>query len=455
MYLAALLFWFTFLVNTNPITPTAVTTPASTETNTVNTIDVLQNELNEILVQFCASEIDRNKTASAILKFGRLADAKAAMKNVVQLYTENYEESFDNLLLFVNHISSLELQQIAYNTLVEAIDANQINVFNLLSFERFIRTKFELINEDDIERKIYEDLLATIGNHVKEIIVGTDLNRVIMFINNSTTPDRIFELIPTIVQSIDLNNFTDMNRIFEFSMQLPTSNHIKLISKVLSEMREKAQYQHVFHVISQIKLLRTSIYELEWKTADICLLSSIEKEVPLQLRQLLGDDNRWQIVNYSDDGFLFFSESRKYAKTLLFVNYAKLYYGWSFYTQSMNSATIINPYSKRLLSVEYSFHNESFPTLRESRDDLLQMNWYLLMSNDLTYVQIKNIFTNDLLIADDILEMTEGGNTLPRVALSSKCPDCDSSKWLLKFDSEHFPKSYSSYNCANLLDTED
>lgn len=446
MELIALLFWFIFLVTQEV---KADTTTASTGTNTVNTIDILQNQLNQILVQFCASEIDRNKTASAILKFGQLANPNASIENVVDFYIENYEESFDNLLHFINHISSLELQLIAYNTLVEAMKLNQINVINLLSFENFIRTKFEVIDDvESIERKNHEDLLLLVGNHIKELIVSTDLNRVIAFINNSTNPDRIFELIPTIVKGIDLNNFTDMNRIFEFSLQLPNVNQIKLISKVLSEMREKTQYKHVFHVIGQIRKLRTSFHQEE----DKCLLSQLENEVPLQLLQLLSGESRWQIKYYNSDeldelesAFLSYSNSPKYLKNLLFVSSAKVYDGWKFFGESYNSVAIGVSSYNQYLSVEYCFHGDSFPTTKtRTNSDLTQYNWYLLMSDDLSYVQIKNIVTNELLIVDYVREDKATG---VRVALSSKCSDCIASRWSLELVSGSF--SSPSLNCNN------
>lgn len=113
-----LLFWLLFLINTN-ITK-------ATDTNNVQ-----NRQLNQILMEFCASEIDRNRTSSAILKFGQLPIAELSIKDVVQFHIKYYEETFDNLLNFINHIPSVEVQYIAYNTLIDAIAS--INVINALS----------------------------------------------------------------------------------------------------------------------------------------------------------------------------------------------------------------------------------------------------------------------------------------------------------------------------------
>lgn len=456
MEVAAVILWLMFLVTTTTTNAEDLDelghTTASTETNTVNTIDVLQNQLHQMLVQFCASEIDRNKTASAILKFGQLSNAKTSIKDVVQFYTENYEETFDNLLLFIDHVSSLELQQIAYNSLIEAINSKQISVINLLSFENFIRTKFDLTYEENlIEPKMYGEILSTTANHIKEFIVSTDLNRVISFINNSSNPDRIFELIPTIVQGIDLNNFTDMNRFFAFSMQLPKENQVKLISKMLSEMQEKTQYRHVFHVICQIKLLRNSIYQEGWTTRSICLLSALEQKLPVELWELLENARLWQIKSVSGS-FLISMDSPKYSKTILFVDSLKSNHSYYiFESHNYNSVKIrsFDSYNYYDLTVEYSFHNESFPTIKgRDNDDLTQSNWYLLFSDDLSCVQIKNIFTNELLIADDIWDVAQDLASRPRVALTSNCSECDSSKWILETESGLYLDNYSRYSCG-------
>lgn len=440
------LFWLLFLLNTNAITA------ADSNSGNTNTIDILQNQLNQILVQFCASEIDRNKTASAILKFGQLPNATLSIKEVVQFYTENYEESFDNLLHFINHISSVELQQIAYNTLIDAINSNLLNVINVLSFENFIRTKFELFVNGD-ERELYEDLLSTIGSHIKKLIVATDLNAVIKYVNSSTNPARIFELIPTIVQGINLNNFTDMNKIFEFSMQLPGVNQLKLIRKVLSVMREKSQYQHIFHVICQIRLLRDSIIRNEeWITTDICLLSLIESEIPEEIYELVGDENYWKIKSVGFIGTLYRSTSQQYNKNLLYVGIDAG--RWCFESQSYNSVRILD---KRIhddfvyMTVEYCFHNDSFPSVRDRDSKDLTQNWYILMSNDLTYMQLKNMYTNELLFADEELDMP----TQRRVTLSQKCLNCGSSKWSLELEKDRTSDNiYSKYNCPVLINSD-
>lgn len=472
------LLWFIILAmvkaNATPVTtPTSTTT--TTERHPVNTIDVLQNQLNQILVQFCASEIDRNKTASALLKFGQLIDAKTSVKNVVEFYVENYEDSFDNLLVFINHIQSFELQLIAYNTLAEAVSMNELNVINLLSFENFLRSKLKLVGSDHatIEQKFYEDLLVTLGIHIKELIVSTDLNRVIAFIYNTTNPDRIFDLIPTIVHSIDLKNFTDMDRIFQFSHQLPIVNQIKLTRTILSEMRAKTQYRHIFHVICQINGFRKSI-----QNEDKCLLSALEQEIPSQLINLISTDSKWNIRRYQSGSHLKFIESQKYSKTILAVANNNDQINWNFYLAPNSNSLQIRflrwNYGDLYLAVEYCFHNDAFPTMR-AYEDAIHKNWYPLFNDDLTFLQIKNKETGQLLIVDSVHEMGDKDvDKLLRVALSAKCSDCEATKWSFilqhhgysKFDSScpvelvgdltpAFPDNYEDLALVDDYDDED
>lgn len=173
---------------------------------------------------------------------------------------------------------------------------------------------------DDDVRKIYEEFLNKIGNYFKKLIIATDLKEVIQHIDNSKNRAQILEVIPTIVQGIDLNNFTDVNRFFEFPQRLPKVNQLKLTRKVLSEMRKSSQYEHVFHVICQITLLRNSINRGGWMVTEINFLSKIVEEIPYQLRLLLLNKNTWQIKGLFEDTFLYSSASKKYnSKTYYFL----------------------------------------------------------------------------------------------------------------------------------------
>ncbi len=424
------IFWFILLV-TQEIKSTPLNAVEDV-TATIDTIAALQNQLNHILVQFCASEIDRNKTASAISKFGQLADPNASIENIVEFYIENYVENFDNLLNFIDHTSSLELQQKAYDTLVDAMKLNHINVVNLLSFENFIRTKLRLLDGDhSIVLKTYENILLTIDSHVKELVSSTDLNRMLMFINKSSNPDRIFELIPRIIQGIDLNNFTDMNRIFAFSMQLPKINQINLISQVLSEMRNKNQFKHVFHVVIQLNIMRNQFNSGEY------LIEGLEKLVPKELQELISSRNLLLRIKHFNSGefeskYLTWLTSPKYSKNILITSSSEAKNIWYLSGQRYNSLAIGSTYNYQFLSVDYCFHNDSFPISKQhDESDPYQLNWYIFMSEDLTYVQIKNLYTNELLVADTIRELASEQASDLRVTLSANCLDCDESKWSL------------------------
>lgn len=397
--------------------------------------DILQNhQIDQIWIEFCASEIDRNRIASAILKFKRHSIPSVCIKDVVQFYIKNYAESFDNLLNFIDHMSSIHLKLVAYSTVIVALKSGRINLVNVLSFDNFFRTKLKSsTNVNNFERKMYGEYSNTIVKHIIKSIAVTDLNEILECIHNSANAAHILETIPTIVQGINLNNFTDVDRIFEFSMKLPKHHQLKMIRKVLSEMRVKSQYKHVFHVVCQVKLLSNSING-GWMTEEKQFLTEITKEIPSQTRRLLMHESIWQIKTLTVDQSLSCLASRKYNKNILLLD--TLTYGWWIQISSHNSVMIRDCYNE-YLSVEYTFHNESFPTMRKRDEcDSTQNSWYFLMSNDLTYVQIKNIHTNELLNSENVCEIgNDGFSRRRRVALSTKCSNCDSSKWIFKLRS--------------------
>ncbi len=351
------------------------------------TIDVLRNQFNLILVELCASEIDRQKAKSAILKLDQLANSNALIENVVEYYIENYE-NFDNLLHFINQIPSLETEQRAYNTIVEAMKSNRTNVNDWLIFEKYIRTKIELLDEDHSEGNTYENTRLTVRNHINEFIKSLeDLDTLAALVDNSTNPDPIFDLIPTIVQRIDLNNFTDMDEIFKFAMQLPKEKQVQLIRKVLYEMHQQHQYKHVFHVITQIKKIskcvqreawelewecKTPVKGAEWTRHDRFLFRELQELVPKELEKLLPDKATHSIKFYnSGDGveanvayassdtrynYLYSIDLPKYSKNVLFVFDRDD--SWSFSGHNYNSVTIGNYDNDQYLSVDYCYHKD-------------------------------------------------------------------------------------------------
>lgn len=410
----------------------------------MNEMDTIQNaRINDILLESCASEIDRNRTDAAILKFKRLQDTPmgSSIVKVVNFYTTNYADNFDNLVNFIDHLSP-NLQKKAYNTLSDFIESDSISFMSVMSFYNFFRKKL-LTDLDSGKRKMFEKHFTTTEKLIKKMIAATDLNEILQYTTTSTTNKAvILDCIPLIVQAINLNNFIDVNRIIEISIKLPTVNQLTIIRNVLSEMRKRCQFRHVFHIVCQVKLLRQSMNHGGWMLAEVNLLTELINEIPYQVRRLVLSQSYWQIKSLATDKCLSCLASRKYNKNILLLDTVS--YNWWIRSHSYRSV-MIRDYYNEYLSVEYSFHNESFPTMRKcDEDDPTQSNWYFLMSDDLTYAQIKNIHTNELLILDDIWETGNDGLRRRRVSLSSKSTDCKCSKWLLKFKSEKFPNLYAN-----------
>lgn len=437
MDLIVLLLSFLVIINSN----------TTTTAQGMDAIDLKQDleikahnkQINEILFESCASEIDRNRTSIAILKFNRLEGHP--IKKVVKFYIANFADNFDNLLHFIDHLSPSNLQRTAYDTLSDELESGSIDIMSVFSFHNFFRKKLskKLVSE---EKKMYEKHFKKTDELIKKMIAGTDLNEILKHTASSTNKEVIVESIPTIIQAINLNNFTDMNRIFDVSVKLPNLNQLKIIRMFLNEMRKRSQYKHVFHVVCQLKLLRQSINNGGWMLSEINLLSDIINEIPYQARRILSNGNYWQIKSLATDKCLLCLASRKYNKNILFLD--TISYNWWIQCQSYKSI-IIRDYYNEYLSVEYSFHNESFPTMRKcDEDDPTQSNWYFLMSDDLTYFQLKNIHTNELLTLDDVWETGHDGLRRRRVSLSSKSTNSDCSKWILKLKSEKVPNLFAN-----------
>lgn len=244
------------------------------------------------------------------------------------------------------------------------------------------------------------------------------------------------EQISKILQDADLTSFSDMDRLVELSAQLPPIDQLSLMREALSNMRSKAQYQHLYHVILQLKFLKESLTESEEKD----LLSTVEGEIPSAFKPLLSDRTQWKIKRFDSEEYIFCSVSPKYDRYILFLDPSTYSLGWLFRGQSSNSSSVFQNiyetfrYRPFYLSIEYTFHNESFPVIRSlyEKSDVAQNSWYPLMSNDLAYVQIKNIHTNELLVADNVTDTAADYANYTRVTLSRDCADCDASKWLLK-----------------------
>lgn len=264
---------------------------------------------------------------------------------------------------------------------------------------------------------------------------------------NETKAANNSEQISKILQDADLTSFSDMDRLFELSAKLPPIDQLNLIRQVLSNMRSKAQYQHLYHVILQLKFLKESMTE----SAEKDLLSTVEGEIPSAFKPLLSDKTQWKIKRFDSDEYIFSSFSPKYERYILLLDPSPYYLGWLFRGESSNSSSVFQQIYKTFayipfyLSIEYIFHNDSSPVIRSlyEKSDVTQNSWYPLMSNDLAYVQIKNVHTNELLVADNVTDTAADNENHTRVTLSRDCTDCDASKWSLKL--QYIDKWYNEW----------
>lgn len=420
-----LLLSLLFLINTKTITATSVIEAPTP----VPHIDSCREQVNQILVQMCASEIDRNKTTSAIAKLGQLSNAEDSLKDVVQFFTEHYEDNFNNLLHFIDHILSNELQQVAYNAITDSFD-NGLHFINVFRLDNFVRVKLELTDLNDGKKRLYEKLLNTISSQLKKFVDETDLSVVVNYTKSSNDPERVYDLILNLVHGVDLNNFTVMNKVFDFSMQLPFSNQLKFIAKILSEMQTKSQYRHVFHVIIQIKQIKQQIRHLIPSRDTLCLLAKVENQVPTKFRYFVEHENYSSIKNLATNEFIFYSESQNDTKDTILV---PTVWSWSIdeAPEATNSLLIcevpwfclgmVQPDSNKTITIPIAG--------RPDRYERSPYFWYLLISDDLGSIQIINTLTGKCLIAGDDDQELKGNALRNRVVLS-KCLDDPSHKWI-------------------------
>lgn len=104
-------------------------TVVATANTSVTSSNELEKELRQIRTELCASYIDRNNTASALIQFQKIT-GKEPIKDLVKLYIDFYQDNLDNLLQFLSNLKS-DVQQISYQTIF-LICMKQINVMFFL-----------------------------------------------------------------------------------------------------------------------------------------------------------------------------------------------------------------------------------------------------------------------------------------------------------------------------------
>ncbi|KAG4075063.1 hypothetical protein HA402_008128 [Bradysia odoriphaga] len=410
----------------------ATTSLIDATTNVVAQQDI-RSQFDQILVDMCASEIDRNRTSSAMVKLNQMSNAKEQLGDVVKFFTQHYVDNFDSLLRFIDQIVTTELHQEACNVLSNIIDSNGLDLVNVLRFENFIYTRLENATTDegkDFYGKIHTSISHFISQRVNEFV-------------DSIKGFSNFDVVPNLARVVDLNSFDAMDKVLEIIELIPYENQMQFVGKILSRMRNESSYKHVYHILIRIMFLKYSRSDF-----NNCILLQIENELPSKLKPLFTLENDWGIENVATKEFMNPSDSRNRTRNVLLSSQSRSLWApfrSAFIHDSKMFFFCFGGYN--CLSIA-SNNNQSIPVVEsvDMRDpDRTLSHWYLLMSNDLDTFQIKRTDTDQCLNASDE-QVLENGE-LRRQVLFTECDlDSLSSRW--QFKAGH-PKQFPMLMLSN------
>ncbi|XP_037044554.1 uncharacterized protein LOC119080358 [Bradysia coprophila] len=430
---------FLGLVATHAGSIRAATTSLIDATTNVVAQQDIRSQFDQILVQMCASEIDRNRTSSAMVKLDQMSNAKEQFGDVVKFFTQHYVDNFDNLLRFIDQIVTTELRQEACNVLSNTIDSNGLDLVNVLRFENFIYTRLESTATDE-GKDFYVKIHTNVSHYISQ-----RLNDFVASIKGTSNVD----VVPNLARVVDLNSFDAMNKVLEITEAIPYQNQMQFVGKILSRMRNESNYKHVYHILTRIMSLKYSRSDF-----NNCILLQIENELPSKLKPLFTSDGDWSIENVATKEFMYPPDSRNRTRNVLLSPQSRSLWVPFRNAYIHDSEIFFFCYGVYNCLSVVSNNNVSIPIIEavDMRDpDRTLSHWYLLMSNDLDTFQIKRTDTDQCLNASEE-QVLENGE-LRRQVLFTECGlDSLSSRWQFRAgDPKQFPMrrlSNSSKQCT-------
>lgn len=116
----------------------------------------------------------------------------------------------------------------------------------MIKLEEFVK---KLNNDSNTSTSIYNPILSDLNDFISKLIINSDLNDVIKFAkeNGDDLRNRINELLPMIVNSVDLNDYVSVRDILNFLYTLnpPMTIKITLVSSLLNKSKSESHYKYI------------------------------------------------------------------------------------------------------------------------------------------------------------------------------------------------------------------
>lgn len=259
-----------------------------------------EREIRQMRIELCASEIDRNKIASALTKFNKFPDGEQVIKDIVKYYIENHQENFDNLLVFLNEVKS-NVKQTSYQTLFELSDLNIVGVPYVLHMYSFIK-------QNHSENEVYSNqFYKTVETVTFNALKKADLTELVNFASDNRTKENIKNLVPLIVRSIYNNNPDDITKLLQLSSNFKNfTQKVKVLHLLLKQALPDNNTRHLFLIFDQIKAIKKEVsnrYD-DIRDSNICLLLSLEKDIPDNYKPYMSHYTTWNIKSIFNNQYL-------------------------------------------------------------------------------------------------------------------------------------------------------
>lgn len=401
--------------------------------------NVVEKEVRDSRIDLCLSEIDRNRTESALEKFQQIKDNHLAVVEIVDFYVENYQNNFLNLIQFLK-VLNVKAKEHGYGTLLELIESNRVNVLNVLTLNNFIGN---VEWESEILSKLYEDIER------KTVVTLKNLNLtefMTTYASDYESEEKLADFIPMIVEVIYENNPNDIVKLFEFFHFLKSVSHkIKLVRALLITVPYN-NVKHLSMIINYQKMLKKRVsnsYFILPENYDA--LTSMEKDFPNYLTPYMNENNTWAIKNVYNNEYLQPHLSNGSFYELLYTsppsqrNVSKWRYTGSFFDNSSLFVWSENSAIPKHLSLYKCVHRGSivflkaiYPTHPSYKTLLYNLYWTVEVDDKLKFFEIKNSATGEFLSASNEYEpMDDGDGVRKRKVVPSKEAN-EKTKWFFE-----------------------
>lgn len=420
----------------------------------------IEKEVRDFRLDLCLSEIDRNRTVSALEKFKQIKDNHLAVVEMVDFYVENYENNFLNLIQFLNHLN-LTAKEHGFGTLLQLIKSNRVNVLNVLTLNDFIENED---SENEVISKLYENIEASTVLMLKELNLTDFMST---YANDYQSEEKLTTFIPLIVKIVYENSPNDFVKLLElFHFLKSVSHQIKLLHALLKAALPNRNAKHLSMIINYQKMLKRRVSNSYFnRQENYEALTSIEKDFPEFFKPFMNDSNTWAIKSIYNSEYLQPHLNNASYYELLYTspriqdNVSKWRYSGSFFDNSSLLVWGEKSAVSKHLSLYKCVHKGSIvflkaidPTYSLYKTLLYNLYWTVEVDDNMKFFQIKNSATGEFLSASDTDATTDDGVRKRKVVISKEANE--KTKWKFEIDDNFTDESEYQYDDTTSSTTE-